>query len=535
MATGTTKDRLNLRAAPDTRAAVLQVLPPATQIEILENAGAWLKVKAPDSSVGYVAADFVTITADGGASPAAPAAATTATSTRMLGFTGDILNVRSSPGIQSNPDNKIETLSAGAQLTPLEDDNSLNSKIGTTNQQNQWIRVRTPSGKEGYVAAWLIQFAQPGSQPTGPTVTVSVTQPGQPQVTVTVSTGTTEPAAPPVSTPIATPAATPAATGPVSTFSGASVQPEVHNYIASIPDTYPIPQGYRDFWAQRDKLGLPDPFDVSPTRPGALLSNLPVNGFGPNSFSAANWQNYYKNVCGMHNGLDHIVPSGTPLVALSDGIIAGTQAVWPFMGNPNDKDLILWCFLPERYRDAQGRRMLSNVIVAYAHMSDNARVARRQVVKAGDVIGISGDPAGQVGNAHLHLEVHLLSGDKSTPRPGTRRLLGDFKRDQPFDNRTPFNPMLFFSEKLVKLHQHQGRKIGFAGGPTYPSTARLQQMGLSAWPPLDFFTLGSFQYGAPVIWSVTSLPWPNGIYDLTTLNQRIQNYTPFEPYPTDFI
>jgi hypothetical protein len=261
---------------------------------------------------------------------------------------------------------------------------------------------------------------------------------------------------------------------------------------------------------------------------------MPVNGFGPNSFSAANWQAYYKNVCGMHNGLDHIVPTGTPLIAVSDGIIVGNQQVWPFMGNPAEQTLVLWCFLPESYKDAQGRRMLSNVLVAYAHMSNNSVVQRRTAVKAGQVIGISGHPVNEPNNAHLHLEVHLLSGDPSLPKASTRRLLADFKRAQPFDNHTPFNPMLFFSERLVKYHLHQGKKLGFSGGPTYPSASRLSSMGLQ-WPTLDFFTLGCFQYGSTPIWNTPRTPWPSGIYDLQTQVQRIANFTPFDPYPCDFI
>ncbi len=320
-----------------------------------------------------------------------------------------------------------------------------------------------------------------------------------------------------------------------ATGNGASIQPDLHNYINGISATYPIPQGYHDFWAQRQKLGLPDPFDISPTKlDAARVGHMPINGFGPNSFAAKNWQSYYSHVCGMHNGLDHIVPVGTPLVALADGIIEGTQTNWPFMGNPAEKCLILWCYLPDSIRDAQGRRMLSNLLIAYAHMSDNTQVQRHQEVKAGQQIGLSGYPIGEPNNAHLHLEAHLLSGDPALPKPSTRKLLADYKHVQPFDNHTPFNPLLFFSEKLVKYHLHLGKTIGFSGGPTYPSPATISGMGLN-WPPLDFFTLAQFQYGATPIWSVPNTPWPAGIYDLPTLNQRIKNYTQFDPYPADFI
>ena len=178
--------------------------------------------------------------------------------------------------------------------------------------------------------------------------------------------------------------------------------------------------------------------------------------------------------------------------------------------------------------------MLSNVLVAYAHMSNNGIVKRHDIVKAGQVIGISGEPAGETGNAHLHMELHLLSGDPNLPHPSTRRLCPDFKRDQPFDNHTPFNPLLFFSERLVKYHLHQGKKIGFNGGPTYPSDDRLAKLNLH-WPTLDFFTLASFQYGTTPIWNCASTPWPSGIYDLPTQITRIANFTAFAPYPVDFL
>ncbi|MEP7287743.1 MAG: SH3 domain-containing protein [Chloroflexota bacterium] len=428
-------------------------------------------------------------------------------SSKLLGFPGDTLNVRSTPAIVTSPDNKIETLLNGAIMTPLEDDATLATKVGSTRDQGLWIQVRTASGNTGYVAAWLVIYA------SAPVVSPTTQPTSQPVVTPS-SGGTSE-------------------TG--GTANSRSLQPELNTYIDSIPNNYTIPQGYNDFWAQSQKLGLPDPFDISPTKLNATsLSHMLVNGFGPNTFSALNWNQYYKNVCGMHNGLDHIVPVGTPLVAVSDGIIVGNQTNWRYMGNADDKDIILWCFLPEQYKDNQGRRMLSNVLVAYSHMSDNTVVKRHDVVQVGQTIGISGNPAGETNNAHLHLEVHLLSGDNNLPRPSGRKLNVDYKPVQPFGNITPFNPLLFFSERLVKYHQHQGKKIGFNGGPTYPNAAQLSSMGLN-WPPLDFFTLASFQYGSPVIWTVSRLPWPKGIYDLPTLNQRIANYTAFDPYPADFL
>lgn len=492
MASGITKSNLNLRGDPSTQNPPLETIPEGTTIQIIELQGDWYRVRAPDGQMGYVASAFIDLqpaTADPAASvntlplaPIIPPPAPPVSATKLLVPNGPTLNVRSAPLISNNPDNKIEVLQGDAVLTPLESDASVAAKVGTTSDQNQWIQVRTPSGNTGYVAAWLVIFQ--GSAPVQPVTTTPT---------------------------------------------------DFDSYLASIPAAnYPIPQGYYDFWAQRQRLGLPAPFDVSPTQPGyPALSRMPVNGFGPNSFAFANWHAYYSNVCGMHNGLDHIVPSGTPLLALADGVIVGTQDDWRFLGNANDKSIILWPFLPDSVRDSQGKRMLSNVLVAYGHLADNTVVRRHDVVKAGQVIGKSGRPFGETGNDHLHLEIHLLSGDNHLPRNSSRKLLLDYKNPQQFSNQCPYNPLLFFSERLVRYHLHQGKKIGYGGGSTYPTPSML---GADyAWPPLDFFTIGQFQYGNPPIWTIKVTPWPPGLFDLPTLISRVLNYVPFTPYPADFL
>jgi hypothetical protein len=48
--------------------------------------------------------------------------------------------------------NVVATLPAGTQLTLLESDGA--SKIGAI---NQWVRVRTPQGQEGFAAAWYLE------------------------------------------------------------------------------------------------------------------------------------------------------------------------------------------------------------------------------------------------------------------------------------------------------------------------------------------------------------------------------------------
>src|SRR5260221_4811507 len=164
MTTGIAKDTLNLRSGPSSGTAIARVIPTGTQLTILGTSGDWLNVQTPDSAVGYVMATYVDVQVELTAQPVAqpapqPAMPTTATvstasmpvaappasaapvtvvvSNKMLTFPGDTLNVRSSPVVVDNPDNKIETLQHGAQVQPLEDEASLNAKIGSTKDQGQ--------------------------------------------------------------------------------------------------------------------------------------------------------------------------------------------------------------------------------------------------------------------------------------------------------------------------------------------------------------------------------------------------------------
>lgn len=61
------------------------------------------------------------------------------------------LNIRSSIDISSMA-NVLEVVPAGTQLILLELDGT--AKIGAI---NQWVRVRTPQGKEGFAAAWYLE------------------------------------------------------------------------------------------------------------------------------------------------------------------------------------------------------------------------------------------------------------------------------------------------------------------------------------------------------------------------------------------
>jgi murein DD-endopeptidase MepM/ murein hydrolase activator NlpD len=306
----------------------------------------------------------------------------------------------------------------------------------------------------------------------------------------------------------------------------------VDSYINSISDhKYPISPIYDTFWAAKDVLGLPAPFEYLPVELAVQdLPKLPVNSFGPNTFAFRNWQAFYKYIGGMHNGYDWIVPTGTPLKAVCDGVVVGTQQDWPFLGNPTDNTLTIWCFLPQ---PAAGKRMMSNVLVAYAHLSDNTRVKRHDIVSAGQQIGLSGSPAGEAANAHLHLEIHLLSGDTKLLKTATRRLLSDYNHDQPFDHNVPWNPLFFFSPRLARYLIQQEETLGFGGSLGYPAGVDLHKSDLDGLYPLNSFTVVYYEYGIQSIW--TQGTWPDGVVTDERFPDRLKTFIKFEPYPTDFL
>jgi murein DD-endopeptidase MepM/ murein hydrolase activator NlpD len=399
----------------------------------------------------------------------------------VLASTIEGLNVRNGPNTNTIVLQQLHLHETVALLEPL--DQAI-AKINKGKDSGEFINILTNAGNRGYVAAWLVER------------------------------------------------------------STALTKGDIDDYINGIPDEFPIASQVDQMRALQDQLGLPDPFDVLPveTRTDGALVNLMINGFGPNTFSSQHWPNYYSGTAGMHNGFDYIIPSGTPLYALSDGVIIKD---WIFMGSPFERTVTLWCFLPERFKDSQGRRMMSNVLVAYAHTSDNSLKNQFDVVKAGDQIAISGVPRDrdrttgklvlETNNAHLHMEVHLLTGDNQLVRPSQRQLLTAYKHAQPFSNQTPWNPMLFFSKRLARYHLHQGKTIGYFGQPSYPTAGTLQSIGAGYLPALDFFTLGYYEYGSGVVWKRPATGvWPRGVVTIDQLPARLQAFTPFVPYEATF-
>ena len=115
--TGTTTVALNLREGPELTAPVIAVLPPETEVTILERHGDWLQVTV-NGQGGYVFAAFVKLP------PETPGTGTTTAA----------LNLREGPGREYTV---LTVLPAETPLTIL-------------GEQDDWFRV-TVNGQEGWV------------------------------------------------------------------------------------------------------------------------------------------------------------------------------------------------------------------------------------------------------------------------------------------------------------------------------------------------------------------------------------------------
>lgn len=141
--------------------------------------GQWIQIQDPNGDQGYVAAWFVSeqkgkpassttttsvpaSTAGSapkpGAAPAPapkPAAAPAPVPAGALAlYPTEELSLRSQPVI--SPETLIRRVPATEQLITLEPANVAIPKVGV---QNQWLKVRDASKKEGYVAAWYVKYA----------------------------------------------------------------------------------------------------------------------------------------------------------------------------------------------------------------------------------------------------------------------------------------------------------------------------------------------------------------------------------------
>ncbi len=153
---------LKLRSGPGVEHEQLTQMPHGTVLKVLEPAAdvqrkvgtynEWLKVQTPNGLSGYTAAWYVKLQSAPAPAPVVPQPVTGQPTKYVMVESPEFgLRVRSGPG--SNYD-KVWWIPHGTCLESLEDANLTGRKVG---QQGQWIKVRTPARKEGYVGAWCVR------------------------------------------------------------------------------------------------------------------------------------------------------------------------------------------------------------------------------------------------------------------------------------------------------------------------------------------------------------------------------------------
>ena len=137
-----------IRRVPVTETLVC--IEPASQaIPKVGVTGQWLKVRDASNKEGYVAAWFVRY-ASGSQAPSTPASVAPVNGGPLkVKATVEAVALRSQPVVNDNT--LVKRLPIGTEFTVTE----LNAE-GKVGKNDQWLKVKDPTGAEGYVAAWFV-------------------------------------------------------------------------------------------------------------------------------------------------------------------------------------------------------------------------------------------------------------------------------------------------------------------------------------------------------------------------------------------
>jgi len=113
---------------------------------------------------------------------------------------------------------------------------------------------------------------------------------------------------------------------------------------------------------------------------GCSISRWPVAGPLSTPFGVR-WGSTLPDV---HRGVDILVPTGTPVAAMTEGRVR-------FSGTMDDFGLVVWLDHDDE------------VVTVYAHLSE-LRVDTGELVDKGHIIGLSGSTGNATG-PHLHFEI----------------------------------------------------------------------------------------------------------------------------------
>ncbi len=171
---------LKLRSGPGTQHNQLTQMPDGTVLKALEpeadvrrkvgQHNEWLQVQTPNGLKGYTAAWYIQLESAPEPTPVVPEPSVGKATRYIIVESPEFgLKVRQGPGTQHK---KVWWIPHKTVLESLENPTTTGNKVG---QQEQWINVRTPAHKEGYVAAWYTRAPeeednrQPANQADLPT------------------------------------------------------------------------------------------------------------------------------------------------------------------------------------------------------------------------------------------------------------------------------------------------------------------------------------------------------------------------------
>jgi hypothetical protein len=139
-----------IRRVPVTETLIC-VEPPNQAIPKVGVTGQWLKVRDASNKEGYVAAWYVKYASGSqpGTTPAAAASAPVNGGPLRVKATVESIALRSQPVVSDST--LIRRLPIGTLFTVTE----LNAE-GKIGKNDQWLKVKDPSGADGYVAAWFV-------------------------------------------------------------------------------------------------------------------------------------------------------------------------------------------------------------------------------------------------------------------------------------------------------------------------------------------------------------------------------------------
>ena len=158
-----TEDDLALRAEPSfsgylrkrmmTGTELISLEPKSTARAKLGVNNQWIQVQDPDGDQGYVAAWYVSETKGKPALQTTAAGAGTLPPGALLFVPTTQITLRTEPRVAT--ETLIRYIPVTEQLVSVEPAQQAVAKVGVN---EQWLKVKDASGKEGYVAAWLVKY-----------------------------------------------------------------------------------------------------------------------------------------------------------------------------------------------------------------------------------------------------------------------------------------------------------------------------------------------------------------------------------------